>query len=313
MNENREQAEVNDQSAEENSTDNQGNEDAILQSFYQLPDEVRNAIRLLPEDQRDNVVRAFDQHRADQETGFNDRLQRGRQAEDNLTELLQDPNIIAYLNNGSMPNQSQQQTQPPNQQSDFSRYGDGAEEFVKDLVSVLKQEMGVDGIKDELTNIRSTFANTQRETQWQALETFARDNGLPDPGNYQSTISMVMRQNPNLTIDQAYRVALDSQDLVNLRQPVNRPQQQNQTQEQTVNTQQNTQPPVNQPPGGNSASASARSVTEGGGDPVTEALKARLEGKPVNLIDRIKSGFSEVIKQVNERDGTNYTEDNLPR
>lgn len=298
---------------------NQG-EDAILKNFYQLPDDVRNVLGALPEETRNQVVKAIDDHRISQETGFNDRLTRGREAEVNLTQLLNDPNIVSYLQTGNLPNKQQANDQLNQQNSssdqrDFSKYGDGAKDFVDDLVAQVMDQItpALAGVQTEVQGIKSVFNQNQANSQWGNLEIWAKENNLPDPNNYASTIGMVIKQNPNLTVDQAYRVALDSKDLVNLRTPVNQPNKPN-TQDQTGGTNQKTKQPVNNLPGGNTGSGSPRSVTEDGNEGLDAgdiALKARLEGKVTSLADSIKAGFAKAIGKYNEEHGTSLTENDL--
>ncbi len=298
--------EQNSQPADDNNSDDQGNED-ILKSFYQLPDDVRSAINMLPDEQRVQTIKAFDDHRASQETGFNDKLQKGRQAEDNLTALLRDPNIDSYLRTGGMSNQqesNQQLNQEQPQRRNFSKYGEGAEDFAKDLVAEIADTINVGGIRDEVAGIRNVFAQNQQQTSWQALEEYTKENNLPDPNNYASNISMMVK-NQGLTVDEAYRVALGSDGLVNLRQPVNQIQRQAGEQEQIGQS-------VNSVPGGNRGSGSPRSVTEQDDDPVEVALKARLAGKPLSIGGMFKEKISAVLAKYNEDHGTNLTEGDLP-
>lgn len=288
-----------DQSSAEPSDNDQGNEE-VLQSFYQLPDSVRQAVSALPEDVRNGVVSAIDQHRRDLERGFHEQIREGREYKNILDTLSADPNIQAYLQNGSFGNQQQQSSQTnQNNQTDYTeKYGDQAAEFMNDL----KRELGFEDIQEMKTaiqDLRQTFIQQQRDSAWEGLENMAKEKGLPDPNNYQSSILSILNRNPGLTLDQAYAASLGV-DGLQTRPPVEKTKSPPKTNLRT------------QTPGIRS-SASPRSESteknESYTDRINRIIKDRSEGK--RSVSRISDMIRGKLEKYNQEHGTDVRESDL--
>lgn len=288
-----------------------------LESFYQLTDNDRAAINALPSELKDSAITALNNARVSQETEFQRRLagqqeelSRGRKAQDDYNAITSDPKFQAWVMNeyGNTP-----PAVPNKDEVNYSQYGEQGEQFFKDMGSIV--EKGVAPLREEVNALRSGFAQTQQEKNWAALETYTKDNGLPDPNNYKSQISMLQQRN-GLTIDQAYRASVDLSTLA-MRTPVNDlgkptadPNPENPDTQNKPNI-----PPGTELPGTNRGSTAPRYETQdkalSGRERVLAAVKRRAEQGPPNENENWEQALEAAMKNMSQERGITVTKDDL--
>ena len=294
----------NDQPQDKNKKDDQVNtEEAILQSFYQLPDDVRQAINSLPEEQRTATINAFDKHRSEFEGGMQVRLKEGREAVDSITALMSDPRIRDIVN--GVTTAVEQPQNPPanqNQPSTPGQFGEEGEAFMRAMSGMIKEDLGIDDLKSTVASMGTLFNKTTYDNEMENLKAWAEKENMPDPDIYRSTMSVIKNNNPNLTLDQVYKVALRTEDIPT-RPSVNGPKldEQNQDGTKIIST---------QLPGGSKSSAVARTATEDL-DPVKVAIENHKKGIRLNIPQALKDGAAKAVQIYNELHGTNVNADDL--
>lgn len=301
----------NDQPDANNQTNDQGN-DAILQSFYQLPDDVRQVISALPEEQRIAAINAFDQHKSNVEERMRQAIETGRKDRDTLNSLLADPNIQRFIATGELGNTDQADRQSAGttnqrQSSYAAQYGEDAANLVQALKEEITGDLGIDKLATAVQELQQLVRTDRQNSAWADLKVWASEQGLPDPQDYQSTIASLLRNNPNLSPEMAYKAAMNVSDL-QVRPPAE--QSQGGTAGQSAATDSQRQKLTTESPGANRAAMSPKFETEEV-DPVEEALKDRREGTVKSLKDQIVNGAKKVIASINERDHTSISIDDL--
>lgn len=287
-----------------------------LESFYQLTDVTKAAIRALPPETRDAAITALTDARVSQENEFQKRLagqqeelNRGRQAIDERNALTNDPKWQAFAINeyGDKP-----PVTPNADKVNYSQYGEQGEQFFKDMGSIV--EKGVAPLREEVNALRSGFAQSQQEQNWTALEAYAKEQALPDPNNYKSQINMLVTRN-GLTIDQAYRASVDLSTL-SMRTPVNDLSKQTAPNPENPDTQNKPNIPAgNELPGGNRGSNAPRYETKDQQlsvvDQVKAAVKRRAEQGAPNENENWEKALDTAMANMSQERGVKITKDDL--
>lgn len=288
-----------------------------LESLYQLSETDKAAIMAMPENLRNPAIAALNQARVDFEKGMQEKLEEGRQAKANMDALFADPRFQDWMaGQGPQAQPPAQQQQPPPQNNNYGNlYGEQAEQmevFMTDLTGRMKEALGIDGIQSTLQNLQRNSAQTEMDRKWAALEDFTKANNLPDPNGIKSQVFMLLGQNPNMTLDQAYNANVDLQAL-STRPPITPVA----NTEDGVNTGDgNVQPDNNTPtgnamPGSSKSSAVPRTETQEIADPVERAFANRAEGNRVDPTQGMHDAFAASVQAYNDENGTNFTVDDF--
>lgn len=288
-----------------------------LELLYQLSETDRAAIMALPPGLRNPAVAALDKARVDFERGMQEKLELGRQAIANEKALFADPRFQEFMMGGdqrSRINNSAPPQQPPPKTDYGQLYGDEAtkvDAVVGDIANRVKEALNIDGINDTLANLQRGMLSNQQEQGWENLVEYAKENDLPDPNGIKSQIYIMLRDNPNMQLDQAYTANVDLKSLIT-RPPIT----------PSVNTEDDGGkqgedgvgngglPVATQMPGTSKSSAVPDTKTEVT-DPVEAAYARRAEGKVVDPQGGFKDAYKSAIDEYNEAHGTTFQPDDF--
>jgi hypothetical protein len=268
-----------------------------LELLYQLSAEDRAAIMALPPEVRNPAVAALDKARIDQENGFNTKLEEGRQAIANMNALYADPRFQDFLMGNS------QQAPPTNTPAVQSTASNGlyetpeqaqqANAIIEDMARKISESLNINELSAAVQNIQRGMLQNSQQRDWEALKEFTKENNLPDPDSMRSKIALTQRDNPGLTLDQAYTANVDLMAL-QTRPPIT-----DTGNEQNTNTEDGN---------GGLPVPNTETVVE---DPVEAAYKRAEEGKRIDPEGGFKDSFSESIAAYNAEHGTSFEPDDF--
>ena len=258
----------------------------------------------LPPEVREPAITALHDGRVGYERAMTEQLAAGRQAQDTIQELADNPQFQEFLRGGVNPQPASQPAAPQPGGKDLnSLYGENAASYLDDIADRVVQKMGgqFDGLSQTVQNMQRGFAQNEFEVNWNALTERAKAQGLPDPKINESSIRMIMTQNPALTLDQAYAATVDVMNLP-ARQPLETSPKQP--------AQPTIPPAAGALPGQNNGPAVATTGLETV-DHEQAAMQARKEGTNLNPVDAIKAAFAKATEARNQVNGTSIVPDDL--
>lgn len=284
-----------------------------LELLYQLSAEDRAAIMALPPAQRDPAVAALNQARVDFENGMQERLEEGRQAITNMNALYADPRFQDFLIG---TNDQQQPPNPaPNPNPPANNFGGlyetpeqerQANAIFDNMAERIGEKLNIAGLNSTLQNLQRGMLQNEQERGWDTLVEYTKENNLPDPNSIKSQIYMMMRDNPNMKLDQAYSANVD------LRALATRPPITDTGGNPDIKDGENNSnlPAPTQMPGTSKSSAVPDTKTEIV-DPVEAAYARAEKGERIDPENGFKDSFSESIAAYNAEHGTNFEPDNF--
>lgn len=217
-----------------------------------------------------------------------------------LDSLLQDDSFKSWVVNrygGQNNGQNNANANPPNTTFNYDEYedGKGLQEFREDIMK------GVQSIvNDALQPLSGFVRNTQDTAQYQALVNKTTSAGLPHPDNYKDAIAYYRQQNPGLTFEDAYDLAMGRSERLKVRTPIRNNNQQNNQQNNQVdssagnnNAQNNQQGSVLVKPGGGAVTPNPFA----GKDPLDMAMEASQKKEGRNKGINVKELLNSVLKE----------------